>query len=392
MPGSDLSKTPVSVSNIKNGLLPEIDARIEKRVAEIAVDPSKIVNIKISKRILSARTSNGGWGLGDVVELETTVRLVRNVLQKITVFPLLGEIEKFQKGEGYALNEQGQAVIPEEPQNTSVIIKSKLTIPLDISYMGSTISAESVIIGTTQVDSATVDVAVQADINPEIIPTLSVEQWRTYGNLAAVHPEYFARWTTMKQPFKINFTGVGEVPMQVVAIGQYDITGGTGKCGFVIQPMCIPFKHKMNETSTSKDGYAASYMFKQQSTLLTTYFPEEWQNLIETVQIPYTKTETADAVMMSAKLFPASEMEVFGVSANSRKPAGTQFAYWAEHNTNQDRILKDNLGEGTAQYWWLRDVSSSTYFVSVNTSGAVNHGNASNEFGAPLCFCIGKSE
>lgn len=84
------------------------------------------------------------------------------------------------------------------------------------------------------------------------------------------------------------------------------------------------------------------------------------------------------------KLFPLSEIEIFGSTKFSFAGEGTQYAYYKAGNSKVKNL------SGSAHTWWERSPRSSfsTQFCRVNSVGDAAANRASDSYGVAFGFCF----
>ena len=150
----------------------------------------------------------------------------------------------------------------------------------------------------------------------------------------------------------------------------------------------------MNSSDTNSGGYDSSQMHT--STLPSIF--NQIQSDVKSAIKPVIKKASAGSrssaiVNTNCNLFLLSEIEIFGVADNSASGEGTQYAYWKQHNSNDDR-RKGPQNNPTSYYvWWERSpkVTGLSYFCNVHLNGGEDYSNASFSNGVSFAFCLGKS-
>ena len=88
--------------------------------------------------------------------------------------------------------------------------------------------------------------------------------------------------------------------------------------------------------------------------------------------------------------FLLSEYEVFGSISYANSNESSKQAQYAYYSAGNSKIKYKHDGTSTAAYWWLRSpyASTSNFFVSVYTDGAVNYSDAYSSLGFAPGFCV----
>ncbi len=166
--------------------------------------------------------------------------------------------------------------------------------------------------------------------------------------------------------------------------------GGTAGITFGMKNL-LAATYYMNSSSTNAGGWGSSYMRNTTMATLYTLLPEEVKAVIKPVnKLTSAGSQSSTINTTSDSLFLLSEIEVFGVVDRSFAGEGTQYAWFAAHNTAAERIKYLSNGSGSANYWWLRSPRStnSTYFCAVSYLGYVGTSYASYSYGVELGFCV----
>ena len=189
-----------------------------------------------------------------------------------------------------------------------------------------------------------------------------------------------------------NLKDGNPLTMPIVGFNHDDLADGSGKAGITFGMKNLYYsRYPMNSSNTNSGGWEECKM--RTSTMQTIFenLPDELQAVIKTVKKKATAGSRSTSITTSQdKLWLYSQVEVFGGSDSGYKDEGTQYEYWASHNTNSDRIKNLNNGTGSASYYWLRSPSTShsTFFRSIYSDGNVGYTPASDSNGLCFCFCI----
>lgn len=173
----------------------------------------------------------------------------------------------------------------------------------------------------------------------------------------------------------------------------YDYADGSGTTGFVLEFVeCFGTKYYMNSPATNDGGWNACYMRTTVMPLILAQLPDEWQEVVATVKIKAGNGySTGNAVIESNdKLFLPAEREIFAspyFSAQTEWDALTRWQWYAQHDTNADRIKTFN---GSAALWWERSPSNghSDTFCGVYSDGSDSDNVANYSNGVAPAFCI----
>lgn len=191
----------------------------------------------------------------------------------------------------------------------------------------------------------------------------------------------------------------GEI-IQGMLIGfNHDVTSSNApiKVGLTIQMVnCLATKSQMN-TTTDASAYNSSLLWPLAQNFRKT-LPQALQNVLKTVSKGVSYGNAASgSTTFGMKVFPLSEIELLGTTSYAKLGGneGTQYEYWKEHNTAEDRIkYYDADGDGipeTATNYWLRSAGTNKInqtFVAVGTTGAGRTALATQTYGVNFAFCI----
>ena len=190
-----------------------------------------------------------------------------------------------------------------------------------------------------------------------------------------------------------------QIQMQIIGVNHDTLSSDhTSKVGLTLQMVnCLATRYPMNNSNTNAGGWNGSLMRTSTMPTLLALLPDEWQGVIKTVDKKAANggsTNYSATVTTSDDLFLLCEKEIFGSAAYAAQDGaneGTQYAYWASHNTANDRIkYYDNAGQQTATSWWER--SSLTYypvsFCNVFYNGGNSNDQASLTRGVAFAFCV----
>ena len=148
---------------------------------------------------------------------------------------------------------------------------------------------------------------------------------------------------------------------------------------------CYGTKYQMNSRDTSSTGWDGSKMRTETLPAILAKMPVNIQNGIRAVN-KLTATSGTNSTIKTAsdKLFPYSEMEVYGSAKTSHAGEGKQYDYFKAGNSKVKKV------GSTASWWWLRSPSTNIggRFCAVTTSGSVANSNASKSSGVCFGFCF----
>lgn len=160
---------------------------------------------------------------------------------------------------------------------------------------------------------------------------------------------------------------------------------GTASSGFV-----------MNTTATNAGGWASSYMRNTICPQFLAAMSSLWQEAIVpcvkyTDNVGGASSTPADVSPTADRIFLLSQFEVTGTTSQyvnpSEETAQMQYAYYANGNS---KVKYKHNATSTAAKWWTRSLryGAGTGFRYVNTTAAINAGNANYSYGIAPAFVI----
>lgn len=230
---------------------------------------------------------------------------------------------------------------------------------------------------------------------PDVISAVSAEIAAQNMTAAQVASTY--GWN-LGDTVDITLKNSEQIQMQIIGVNHDTLSSDhITKAGLTLQMVnCLATRYPMNDSDTNAGGWRASKMRITTMPELLALLPDEWQNVIKTVDKKSANgggSNYSATVTTSENLFLLAEKEIFGTVSKAQDGAneGTQYAYWAAHNTASDRVkYRDNGGTIIASYWWGRSSGSgdTRYFFAVNGGGGVNTGLPTVLRGVAFAFCI----
>jgi hypothetical protein len=174
----------------------------------------------------------------------------------------------------------------------------------------------------------------------------------------------------------------------VTIIGKYhdNYSDGIGKAPITFQLQeCYNTKYRMNSSDTNVESWNNSQMRSTHIPAILKLMPTEVQSALREVNKHTTNGDTGSTIVTTAdKLFLLSEVEVFGVSSNSKGGEGIRYEYYAKSYTPIKKV------NGTNSIYWLRSPQgiNSTGFCCVGNNGGANYQNAATTAGVSFAFCF----
>lgn len=155
--------------------------------------------------------------------------------------------------------------------------------------------------------------------------------------------------------------------IDIIGKGHDDYADGSGKAPLTFQMHdCYGTTYPMNSSNTNRGGWTSCAMRQTHLPAILALMPTEIQSGIKEVNkltsgggMVKTITTTAD------KLFPLSEIEIFGTYINSVDGEGMQYDYYRAGNS---KVKNRN---GNVVVWPLRSPVSinTTSFCAIDTNG-----------------------
>lgn len=201
--------------------------------------------------------------------------------------------------------------------------------------------------------------------------TFTSDSWSVVNKLATLakeNPSMFSSYKNKKRSIAITGNGTHSFTLSDV-----NMKGA----GFLFVCDDLVGTHNMNSSNTTSGGWESCAMRSWLNSTMLGNLPSDLQSVIKSV--PNQNTSGYGAATTNDKLWIPSFTEV-GLQSGSAE--GAKFSIF---NSNSDRIRKNS---GSANYWWLRSVTSSTSFRYVRTDGSLGSYYASDANGVCPCFCI----
>lgn len=225
---------------------------------------------------------------------------------------------------------------------------------------------------------------------PDIGRDISSYTWEELSQISAAASEDPSLYGQLQYMIgglrEVNISGYGQHRFQCIGILHDDLQNGL-KAGFTFMCQDIVTTHRMNASSTNSGGWSETEMRTWLNSTLLPAFPEDLKAVIKLAVKKFGPkyNDQSDIRTSTDSLWLAATNEVFGNGEFSGE--GTQYAYWASHNTDSDRIKYNG---SSASWWWLRSCgpSISGYFRGVYGGGSLNGSGATNTYGVVPCFVI----
>ena len=162
----------------------------------------------------------------------------------------------------------------------------------------------------------------------------------------------------------------------------------------VMVPDSSLYSTKMNETNITVGGYVGSKMYAENLNQAKTTIQTAFRDLLLTHREYLTNAVTngypSGGAWFDSTVELMNEIMVYGSYIYT--PGGTGSILVNRYTINKQQLALFSLNPGMInrlQSFWLRDVSSSSYFALVNFNGIALGNNASNSLGVRPAFAIG---
>lgn len=176
---------------------------------------------------------------------------------------------------------------------------------------------------------------------------------------------------------------------RIAGLDTYLNTGDTAftKHHAVIVPDGVIGSNRMNSTNITTGGYVGSFMYTSVLPVYDTHFTEKLNNHLLSRRDILTNSVSGSSAnnwgWYSIKSRLMSEPEVYGTRAfGGNYDIGTAYNRFPLFNLAPKYICNRTS-------YWLRAVTYSAHFASVNSSGSASNGSASNVLGVRPAFVIG---
>ena len=193
----------------------------------------------------------------------------------------------------------------------------------------------------------------------------------------------------------LELSGGERVVMELASINDGEGTAGAyyprGTADFISKD-CMLTTRQMNVSNTNSGGWPSCKMRTDLNNVVYDLLPQAVKDaIVEKTHKSSAGGQSTTLVEHSDKLWLPTEWEVFGsITYAAGTENGNVNKHYAVFDSAGDRIKHLGTG-GSATYWWecSPNVSNSTNFCSVGTSGGANGDYAGYSIGVPLCFRIG---
>lgn len=184
------------------------------------------------------------------------------------------------------------------------------------------------------------------------------------------------------------------VTYRIAAFDYYYNCGDTNftKHHAVIVPDTSLYKAQMNTSNVTTGGYTGSAMYKSnlaqaKTTIKAAFGSAHVLTKRELLTNAVNGNTPSGWAWFDSDVELMNEVQVYGSVA------------WGAHDGNGYNVASgdgqfplfmfDRTKLHNREDYWLRDVSSATYFSYVSNNGHANNGTASNSYGVRPAFCIG---
>ena len=227
-------------------------------------------------------------------------------------------------------------------------------------------------------------------LNPAPV-SFSIDSWATIANVsnAGLAPHLY----NVGDEKTIMLNDGEIVTFVILGFNHDDLTSG-GKAGITLGTKGLLQDGTIaNEEQTNEGGWADSYMRNITMGEIFDRLPTELQAVIKTVNKSSTiGTGSTDTVITADKLFMFARTELDGITEAGYVDEGTQYEYWVDKNTNNDRMKRTPSGDTVGGIYRLRSAStfaSARGFIAVNPNGGFNTGTGSTQsMSIYFGFCV----
>lgn len=217
----------------------------------------------------------------------------------------------------------------------------------------------------------------------------------SWGQIAALSEGGSAsKYFSVGDEKTIELTTGEEITLVILGFNHDDLASG-GKAGITIgMKNLLATRYAMNSSDTNAGGWDQSKMRTETMQTLLAQLPSDLRNSIKQVNKKATAGGASTTITTSSdKLFLFSEVEIDGTTTAGYADEGEQYEYWKtikDGTVAADRIKYLSNGGGSANNWWLRspNVSYSSPFRFISSTGVASHYSASVAYGVSFGFCV----
>lgn len=173
----------------------------------------------------------------------------------------------------------------------------------------------------------------------------------------------------------------------------YERSDGSGTTGFVLEFVeCFDLRYEMTSAPTTDGGWSASKIRTDVMPSILGMLPNDWQKVIATVKIKAGNGYSTDNAVIESddKLFLPAEKEIFASRVNSAQTewdALTRWQWYAQHDTNADRVKSYN-GSGVSHWERSPYYDDAERFCVIYSNGTSKYaGSIDANYIAPA-FCL----
>jgi hypothetical protein len=192
-----------------------------------------------------------------------------------------------------------------------------------------------------------------------------------------------------------DYWTIGGINYRIACFNYYHNTGDTALTAnhAVIVPDTALYNHVMNDTNITTGAYVGSKMYvsglNSAKTTINNAFSGHVVSHRNYLHNAVTSGYTSGGSWYDSTVELMTEANVYGTKHYGNATQGTSLANNVYVDKSQFPLFASNpQSVNTRQSYWLRDVSSSTYFAYVSSSGNANRTNASYSTGVRPAFCI----
>lgn len=209
----------------------------------------------------------------------------------------------------------------------------------------------------------------------------SYDKYSWGGVFASIEKGTYATDYAIGDTVPLDLGVYGVHNMEIVAFDTDEKPDGT-KAAITWLSKQIIAMHNMNDTNTNAGGWEASGMRSWLQNDVYNYLPADAKNAIATVKKTYYLYNKSTLTCDDTLWIPSSTE----INGKNNYCENSDVTYKPHFTTTKEKVKYYN---GTAANWWLRTAhnQSDQYFRAVHSSGGMDAGTASSNFGVVLGFC-----
>ena len=282
------------------------------------------------------------------------------------------------------------------PIGTTLTITATPNVSGHIPYQF-TLNGETIASGATYTAVADTDIKIVAiywdGVNLPANPNFADNNWAIIKAVAQAGTASEIGWAVNDtKPITIDGAPYN-VRISDMTAGRYQYSNENRTTNMAFELVeILPTARRMNATGNA-GGWAESELRKNLNGLeggtvnILSTLPVDLQEALEEVQIvSSTGGSTFTGTTESAnKLFLLGYAEVFSTTAEQYLAEGSRWQYYAQNDTNADRVKKRN---NSADWWWLRSpiINNTGATSGVSSGGSTFSGSVGSNGGVSFAF------